>query len=110
MTRMRKFIPVAAAAAASLSLAAIPAFASTTTVKLKDDSFSPSSKTIHKGTTVKFVWAGHDPHNVTVTSGPQKFHSSTQTSGHYSHKFTKAGTYKIVCTIHAGMHINLKVS
>ena len=38
-----------------------------------------------------------------------KFHSRIQTSGSYKHKFTKAGTYKIVCTIHPGMSLTLKV-
>ncbi len=89
---------------------AVSAFAATKTVALKDDVFAPKSLSIAKGTTVKFVWKGKHPHNVTVKSGPVKFHTKTQSSGTFSKRFTTAGTYKIVCTIHApGMKMTVKV-
>ena len=47
--------------------------------------------------------------NVTVTSGPKKFHSSTKTKGSYKATPHTKGTYRIVCTIHAGMKMTLKV-
>jgi plastocyanin len=98
-------VPIAAAAAV-----AIPALgASKTTIKLGDNFFQPESKTVKKGTTVVWDWTGTAPHNVTVVSGPQKFRSTVQTSGTYAHRMTKAGTYKIVCTIHPGMDLTLKV-
>jgi plastocyanin len=46
---------------------------------------------------------------VTVVSGPQKFRSQVQLKGTFTRKLTKAGTYKIVCTIHPGMDLTLKV-
>jgi plastocyanin len=89
---------------------AVSALASTKSVSVKDDVFAPKSLTVNKGTTVKWVWKGHEPHNVTVTRGPAKFHSKTQTTGAFSKKFTKAGTYRIVCTIHAPrMSMTVKV-
>jgi plastocyanin len=82
---------------------AVPALAATKTVQLKDDFFSPKALSISQGTTLKWVWKGKAPHNVTVTAGPVKFRSAIQTSGTYTHKFTKAGKYTIVCTIHPQM-------
>lgn len=98
-------VPVVAAAGF-----AIPALAaSKKTIDLGDNFFKPKSATVAKGTTVTWDWIGKAPHNVTVVSGPQKFRSSVQTSGTFKHKMTKAGTYKIVCTIHQGMDLSLKV-
>jgi plastocyanin len=98
----RASIVLSAVAALVVSAAlAVSAFAATKTVAVKDNVFAPKSVSVRKGTTVKWVWRGDAPHNVTVTSGPVKFHSRTQTKGTYSKKLTKKGTYKFVCTIHA---------
>jgi len=97
------------AAAGLVAAVAVPSFAGTTTVKVGDNFFSPRTKTVTRGTTVKWVWKGHVAHNVTVTRGTVKFHSTTKSSGSYSHKMTRGGTYKIVCTIHPGMAMTLKV-
>lgn len=78
-------------------------------ISLKDNLFSPKSTTVKKGSTVTFRWAGKAPHNVTVVKGPAKFSSPTKTSGTYRRKVTKAGTYRIVCTIHPGMNLTLRV-
>lgn len=97
---------------ASLGLSILPATGvagSTATVKLKDDFFSPTSKTVRKNTTVVFRWAGRAPHDVKVTKGPVKFSSKIQTKGTYKKKLTRKGTYTIVCTIHPGMEMKLKV-
>jgi plastocyanin len=89
---------------------AVSALAATKTVSVKDDVFAPKTITVKKGKTVKWVWKGDAPHNVTVTKGPVKFHSVTQKKGTYSKKLTKKGTYKLVCTIHApGMAMTIKV-
>jgi plastocyanin len=109
---MRKPILLAALAATTglAATTAIPALAATKTIAVKDNLFSPKSVTVKKGTTVKWVWKGKAPHNVTVKTGPVKFHSPLKTSGSYSRKLTKRGTYRIVCTIHDGMSMKLKVS
>ena len=107
---MRKLLALATVLVLA-GVLAVTAVASTKTVSVKDNFFSPKSTTISKNTTIKWKWAGSAPHNVTVTKGPQKFHSKTQTSGSFQKKLKKAGTYKIVCTIHAsqGMKMTLKV-
>jgi plastocyanin len=83
--------------------------AATTTIRLIDNKFRPAKKTLRRGTTVRFQWAGKNPHNVFVFSGPSTFHSPTQTKGTYRKRLTKKGTYQLGCTIHAGMLLTLKV-
>ena len=78
-------------------------------VSLGDNFFKPTKLTVTQGTTVTFTWTGSNTHNVTVVSGPVKFHSSDQASGSFSHQMTKVGTYQIVCTFHPGMEMTLKV-
>jgi plastocyanin len=101
---MRKLI-VLATVVVSTALVAGPALAATKTVKVGDVWFISKAKnhgtvTAKVGDTVKWVWTGKMPHNVTVTSGPVKFKSKTQNKGSFSKKIAKAGTYKIICTIH----------
>ena len=105
MKRLLVLVVVAAVAAA----AAIPAFGATRTVKIGDNFFSPRTVSVKRGTKVVWRWTGTAPHNVTVTRGPKKFHSRTQTSGTFKAIPHTKGTYKIVCTIHAGMAMTLKV-
>jgi plastocyanin len=107
---MKKTIAGAAAAAMAAGALAVPAFAATKTVQVKDNKFAPTSITVSKGTTVKWVWKGKAPHDVTVTKGPAKFKSKIQSKGSFSKKLTKKGTYSIVCTIHApGMKMTVRV-
>jgi plastocyanin len=61
--------------------------------------FNPATLSIKKGDTVKWSWSGSVPHNV---SGPG-FRSKTATRVTFSRKFTKAGTFKVVCTIHQAL-------
>jgi plastocyanin len=100
---MRKIFIIGLALAACAALA-IPALAATKSITVGDNFFvrhgGTPTVTVAKGTTLKFLWKGHAPHNVTVTKGPAKFRSSTMTSGSYAKKLTKAGTYTIICTIH----------
>jgi len=62
-----------------------------------------------RGDTVVWVWEGRNPHNVTVTRGPVKFSSPTKRSGRYRKRMRRRGSYRIVCTIHAGMRMTLRV-
>lgn len=109
---MRKLIAGLAVTAATAALA-VPALATTKTVTVGDDYFVKAGArptvTVKKNATVKWVWKGKSAHNVYATKGPQKFHSKTITKGSYSHKMTKKGTYTIVCLIHSGMDMTLKV-
>ena len=71
------------------------------TVTLKDIAFHPATVKIGKGGTVRWVWHdGSTQHNVTFSG----FHSRTQSSGSYSHRFTRRGTFRYRCTIHPGMN------
>ena len=115
---MRKLIVLATVAVSTAALA-VPALAATKSVKIGDDYFgSKGAKptvTAKVGDTIKWSYgkSGKQAHNVTVKSGPVKFHSKTLKPGaSYSHKITKAGTYKVVCTFHAalGQTMTLKVS
>ena len=109
-----KKILAALAVTAIAGGAAIPAFAGTKSVKIGDNYFvrpaNNATVTISKGSSLKFLWRGSAPHNVKKASGPgAAFHSPVRTSGSYTHKFTRGGTYKLVCTIHANMRLIVKV-
>ena len=97
--------------ALAVTLAVSVAAAATRNVGVKHKgnkwSFTPSTLTIKKGSTVKWKWSGKTFHNVT-SSG---FHSKTSAKLTFSHKFTKAGTYKVECTIHQslGQKMTIKV-
>ena len=106
---MKKLLSLAVAAVAVVAVLATSATAGTTTVKIGDNFFSPKTKTVSNHTTVKWVFKGQVAHNVTVVKGPVKFHSTTKASGSFSHTMTRGGTYKIICTIHPGMEMTLKV-
>jgi plastocyanin len=74
---------------------------------VKDTSSTPSVR-VSKGSTVRWKWVGMSDHNVTVIKGPVKFHSRTMTTGTYTKRMTKPGTYLIQCTIH-GFEMKLVV-
>ena len=111
---MRKLLVASLIAAASAVLAT-QALAATRSVKVGDDYFvrkgSPPTVTVEKGTTVTWRFAGRDMHNVAVTKGPVKFRSSYKSSGTYSKRVTRTGTYTIVCSIHQpDMTMKLRVT
>ena len=89
--------------------AGVAAAAGPKTVSLGDNFFKPTKVTVTAGTTVMWKWTGGNTHNVTVVSGPEKFHSGDQSSGAYSHTMAKPGTYKLVCTFHPGMDMTINV-
>jgi plastocyanin len=106
---MKRLLAVLTAVAIVAAALAIPALAATRTITVGDNFFKPASVTVAKGTTVKWVWKGKIAHNVTVKTGPVKFKSATMPKGTYSKRLTRKGTYAIVCTIHPGMKMTLKV-
>ena len=99
---MRKLIVIAISACALAVLAAGAMAAKS--IKVGDDYYvRPSGVpkvTVSKGTTVRWRFAGDNPHTVTVSKGPVKFNSGMKSSGTYSKKLRKRGTYTIYCTIH----------
>jgi plastocyanin len=95
-----------------LAWAGLASAAPTQTIKLKDNFFAPSKKTVKRGTTVRFKWAGFNPHNVVKASGPgARFASRTtwRRGVNFKKKFKKVGAYRLVCTLHSGMELNLTV-
>jgi plastocyanin len=111
---MRKLLAALLVAALSAILAT-QALAATRSVKVADDYFvrkgSVPTVTVTKGTKVTWRFSGKDMHNVAVTKGPVKFRSSFKTSGTYSKRVTRTGTYTIVCTIHQpDMAMKLRVT
>jgi plastocyanin len=82
------------------------------TVRLKDNFFAPSTKSVVRGTTVRFKWTGINAHNVVKASGPGgRFASRTtwRRGVNFAKKFRKTGTYRLICTLHSGMELKLKV-
>ena len=79
-------------------------------VTVNDFYFGPSSVTVHKGGSVKWVWSSTNtyPHDVHLKSGPkglkQRGTYSTKTTAVTDAEFKKAfptpGTYHFICTIH----------
>ena len=101
-------------AVSALLIVAAPALSKRKSVEVDDNYFvregAPRTVSVKKNDTVVWRWEGSNPHDVTVKRGPVKFHSKIKTSGTYSKKVTRRGTYRIICTIHApGMRMRLKV-
>ena len=110
---MRKLLVALPIAAVSATLATQALAA--TSVKVGDDYFvrkgSIPTVTVKKGTKVTWRFAGKDMHNVAVTKGPSKFRSSYKSSGSFSKRVTRTGTYTIVCSIHQpDMRMKLRVT
>ncbi len=105
---MRRLLLVATVGA-MLTATTIPALAATRGAELHDNFFRPASLTVRSGDTLRFRWRGRARHNVTVTKGPQRFRSQTKASGSYRRRVTRRGSYRLVCTVHLGMRMSLRV-
>jgi plastocyanin len=110
---MKRLIALLVAVAAVAAAAAVPAFSATThTVKVGPHTkFGPTRLTIHSGDTVRFRWTGSLPHNVVITKGPHRGRiAGVKTRGAVVRKkFRTRGRYTIVCQIHPGMTLKLRV-
>ena len=95
-----------AAVAGVAAIAAVPPVvaqgAAKKTVTVHNFKFAPAKVSIKKGQSVtwKFV-KDPAPHNVKGSGGIKS--KSKMTTGSYTKKFTKKGTFKYVCTFHANM-------
>jgi len=112
---MKRLIAALVAVAAVAAAIAVPALAATKTVKVGPQrTFGPKSLSINSGDTVKFQWTGSLPHNIVITKGPgitkNKTIAGVRTKGTVLKKFNTKGAYTIVCQIHSGMTLKLKVS
>ena len=102
---MRRFaLPLAIAAL--LAFPATVGAAKTYTIKVGDDFFSPTKKTIKVNDIVKWVWVGADgragqtTNEHTIVEAKDRFHSETKTEGTYRKRFKKAGKWTIYCGEH----------
>src|SRR5690349_17504153 len=98
-------VALAAVAVPALALALAAQKKHTRTIPVGDfyfikDTNHTNTAHVAKGTLVKWHFVGMQTHNVTVTSGPAKFHSHDMDHGFFSHTVSKQGTYLIECTIH----------
>ncbi len=84
--------------------------ATTRTVRMDDIDFKPATLSVRSGDTVRFRNAESVPHDVRATRGPVRFASRVLRRGDvYRRKMTRRGSYTIVCTLHPGMRMNLRV-
>jgi plastocyanin len=105
--RMRKLTTLAliavAGMAAAFALGGTATAEPKTTVTLGDNFFSPSVKTVQRGTKVRFKWIGKRRHNVTKDSGPGGGFASATTKSdgiHFTKTFSRSGTYRMLCEVH----------
>jgi plastocyanin len=106
--RLARLAALALAGAALIPAAAFGGgtSAATHTVTLKNIRFHPGDLTINRGDSVTWLWRdGETEHNVTFRG----FHSRTQSSGSYTVRFTRAGTFSYRCTIHVAEGMTGKI-
>lgn len=112
-TRARAAAVVALTAVAAL-LPAAALGAGGPTVKVIDNAFLRDRQRpvvrIDAGTTVTWRWVSRQSHSVLLRSGPERFSSPIRNRGTFAHRFARAGTYRIVCSLHApGMRMTVRV-
>lgn len=88
--------------------------AETPTVLVTDNAFvrdvDRPTVTISEGDAVTWRWTAQQSHGVSVRSGPVKFTIPVRTDGRVTRSFSKAGTYRLVCPLHApGMKMTVVV-
>jgi plastocyanin len=104
-------------AGVALLVGAAPAQAGKKTVRVHDNYFLPDSLTVKSGTTVVWRWPGADEagdvHDVKLKSGPKgvkRFQSEAAATDYtFKRRLRKPGRYRIVCTLHDEMKMQIKV-
>jgi len=110
LSALAAFALLGAGAASAKAPTATASAAKPKLVTVNDFFFGPSSVTVNKGGSVKWVWSSTNtaPHDVHLKSGPkglkQRGTYSTKTTAvtdaEFKKSFPTAGTYKFICTIH----------
>jgi plastocyanin len=116
-TRIFRFAVLAAIAVALLvggirlkSLADNPSAPTpVTTVHIKDFAYVPGTYTIKTGEMVTFINDDPVTHDVTSETKGQFASGDMNQGAKWSHTFTKAGTYKYLCTYHTYMKGTIEV-
>jgi plastocyanin len=94
---------IAVAAIAAVQMTGAAAAAPKATIAVGNNFFSPTSKTVNRGTKVRFKWAGgrrHDVAKVKGPGGPIESGPTAQAGVNLAKRFEKAGTYRFICRIH----------
>ncbi len=99
-----RLLALCAVSAATVGGQVAASQASGKTVTLRNIAFAPKSLTISRGSTVTFAWRDDGTAHKVVSKGTKRFRSiAVRETGSQSRKFTAAGTYRYVCTLHPGM-------
>lgn len=89
--------------AAGATTAASPAASrsAANAVSIVDNSFSPGTLAVTKGTKVTWTWSGNNPHSVVgKTADGKDVKSPTQSSGTFEFTFDVPGTFQYQCGVH----------
>jgi len=110
--RLRSRLPILAAiclaALAPLASPAQPSAPAGAVITIRNFDFAPMSVTVPVGGSV--TWHNMDPEPHTVTSVDGLFRSGGIDQGEsYTFRFTKAGTYAYLCSIHPQMRATVVV-
>ena len=100
----RLTLPLVIAGLALTGAAAPAASARTHDVSIKNIDYSRTVVTIKRGDSVRWTWRdGRTPHDVKSKGSPRFRSSSLKESGTHVVRFSRAGTYRYVCSIHLNM-------
>lgn len=81
----------------------------TVTIEMRDNQFDPASRTVARGTTVRWVNEGSTAHNTRAGTGA--WQSENLTPGEdFEVTLQNPGTYAYSCTLHDGMNGTLVVN
>jgi plastocyanin len=101
---MRRLI-VSLVVLAALGVVAAQALAAVHRVRVGDNFYVRPGRhhhtiTVRRGTRIRFRFVGSNPHDVHAIRGPVHFRSPVMTSGTFSRKLRRRGTYVIHCDLH----------
>jgi plastocyanin len=99
---------VAVLVAGAIGVPALPSSAASR-VRMRDNFFMPRRITVEKGSRVRWVNGGSNPHTTTATNG--SWDSGTIDPGDpaFSRRFRKRGTFRYNCSIHVDQGMRGKV-
>ena len=114
---MRKAVLLLAGVALLCAAPAATAKPRGKTVRIYDNYFVKDRLTVKRGTVVTWRWPGFDEagdvHDVKLKKGPKgvkRFHSeAASTDFRFRRKLRKPGRYRIVCTLHEDMRMQIRV-
>lgn len=92
--------------ATSSPAATAPTFGAAGSISIKNIAFTPAEVSVKVGDEV--IWTWNEP--VTHKVKGDGFESPEQSSGVFTHKFEKAGSFAYTCAIHSSMTGTVKVT